>query len=75
MTSDTRARDRTGQGELTVDLYQFLGKPVQSSAPSDIRDVSPKSGPRTDYPGTVITKVVETTDEERGGLLLGLVAP
>jgi hypothetical protein len=59
-----------------VDLYQHLGQPLRT-LPSDANGV--KSSLQLDArllaPSTVLTKVVETTDEARSGLLLGLVAP
>lgn len=59
-----------------MDLYQHLGQPLRT-LPSDANGVA--SPPECDAlplaPSTVLTKVVETTDETGSGLLLGLVAP
>lgn len=59
-----------------MDLYQHLGQLLRT-LPSDANGVA--SPPEFDAwllaPSTVLTKVVETTDETRSGLLLGLVAP
>jgi hypothetical protein len=59
-----------------VDLYRHLGQSLRT-LPSDANGESSPSEfvARPLAPSTVLTKVVETTDETRSGLLLGLVAP
>jgi hypothetical protein len=59
-----------------MDLYRQLAQPVGSRVSSGTSDEVPY--PVSDQRRkiqTVITKVVETTDEGRDGLLLGMVAP
>ncbi|MGH3755442.1 MAG: hypothetical protein ACRDRP_22655 [Pseudonocardiaceae bacterium] len=59
-----------------MDLYQHLGQSLRT-LPFDANGVeSPlQLDARPPAPSTVLTKVVETTDEGRSGSLLGLVAP
>lgn len=59
-----------------MDLYQHLGQPLRT-LPSEADGVASPSefAARPLAPSTVLTKVVETTDETGSGLLLGLVAP
>jgi hypothetical protein len=56
-----------------VDLYSHLAQPVdlQSVAASPQQQSSVEPGRRPD----TITKVVETGDEGRAGLLFGQIAP
>lgn len=59
-----------------MDLYRHLGAPVRAIATLDGDGPPPGTPDRSSgVPQTVITKVVETTDEGRVGLLLGPVAP
>lgn len=60
-----------------MDLYRHLAEPVGAAALLDGDGPTPPgtSDRSSSGPQTVITKVVETTDEGRGGLLLGSVAP
>lgn len=56
-----------------MDLYRRFGTQVsQLQSPSSTADAASAI---LDVPGTVITKVVETTDEQRSGVLLQVVAP
>lgn len=60
-----------------MDLYRRLAEPVGASMLLDVDGRMPQ-GMFDRSPGgpqTVITKIVETTDEGRIGLLLGPVAP
>lgn len=60
-----------------MDLYRHLAAPVRATAALDGDGQTPPGTPdrSSGIPQTVITKVVETTDEGRVGLLLGPVAP
>lgn len=65
-----------------MDLYttqaQLLEEPVAVAAGRPDPRPDPRPGPSTDprpRPGTVVTATVETTDEARGGSLLGVLAP
>ena len=56
-----------------MDLYRYFATRVsQLQSPSRTTDAVSAI---LEVPGTVITKVVETTDEQRSGVLLQVVAP
>jgi hypothetical protein len=59
-----------------VDLYRYLGEPLPTlSAHFGTEDAYRQVDGHPGGPGTVITKVVETADEGRNGMLLHCFAP
>jgi hypothetical protein len=57
-----------------MDLYQLLAKSLQHGVDVDESTAPDVNRPLTSL-STEFTEAVESTDEERGGALLGCVAP
>jgi hypothetical protein len=62
-------RDWKAKGR-TVNLYERLAQPTTATA----GDSTP-GRPAPPEPRTVLTKMIETTDEERAGILLDVLEP
>lgn len=73
MTVRTCQGDETSRGSHQVDLYQHLASLASKSPAEEVLDELSHGQPMSR--GETETRVVETGDEGRCGMLLGQIAP